>query len=225
VILADWMSRPEYFRLDGKPYFSIYEVRSLVDGLGGEDAAANALDFLRDCVRKQAGVEPHIGAVSNRLGVTGEAARERARRLGLGSITPYNAMDHGGWDHLDFPVGSYELMQKNNRSAWTLNDAESGLAYIPNLTTGWDCSGRAVTTDRWARRNYPWLPVVMPTRAQWAGALADLRQWFVDQPTALPVATINAWNEWTEGAVLLPDEQRGLMLLEEVQRVWPPKRC
>ena len=36
----------------------------------------------------------------------------------------------------------------------------------------------------------------------------------------LKMVTLNAWNEWTEGAYLLPDKEHGTAYLEMVKRVF-----
>lgn len=222
-IVTDWIAQPEYFRLNGQPYFSIYEIYTFVDGLGGEDAAARALDKFRDKVRRRTGEELHLGALRLRLGVTGDEARARLQKLGVASITPYNNLDHGPMDRMAFPRGDYNAFHAAARDAWSVTDAETGAAYIPNITTGWDSSGRACPSDAWQRRDYPWFPVIEANRAEWTQALTDLKQWFDQHDDALPLATINAWNEWTEGAILLPTRKDGNMRLEAFTEVFGPR--
>lgn len=213
-LMIEWFGLPEYFRLQGRPYVSFYEPRNLVEAFGGEDGAARALEWFRDTARRRLGVELHIGVVGERLGVKGAEAAARVRRLGFDSATAYNAFDHMEWKALGFPWGSFKQMHETCRAFWGARDKRWDVPYIPNLTVGWDSTARCCPTDKWQWRGYPWLPVVAATRAEWAAAVGDLGRFFAETPGALPMATINAWNEWTEGCALLPSNRDGNMLLE-----------
>ncbi len=50
---------------------------------------------------------------------------------------------------------------------------------------------------------------------------ATARQFLADHPVTSPLLTINAWNEWTEGAALLPDAHFGTRFLETITEVFP----
>ena len=46
-MIERYFAHPSYWRIDGKPYFSIYELMTFVRGLGGADATRWALDWFR----------------------------------------------------------------------------------------------------------------------------------------------------------------------------------
>ena len=62
-ILEHYFTQPNYWRVDGGLYFSIYELAGLVQGLGGVAGTRAALDGLRDRVRKRGLGELHLNAV------------------------------------------------------------------------------------------------------------------------------------------------------------------
>ncbi len=220
--LAAWMGDPLYLRLAGRPYFSIYQVRTFIQSCGSPAAAAAELAWFRGLVRGRLGVEPHLGAVWGKLGGLDLPEAQIYRMLGLDSITPYNCSDHHPIWESPFPVAPWAEVDAANRAAWRTVDAGSGLPYIPNLTTGWDSSARCCPTDAWQRRSYPWYPVLPGDAERFRGELIAARTWFADHPAAVPMLTLNAWNEWTEGAVLLPTTAAGTALLDQVAAVFPP---
>ena len=47
-----FFKQPNYYKIDGKPVFMIYEVSTFIDGLGGVEQAADALKWFRKQVKK-----------------------------------------------------------------------------------------------------------------------------------------------------------------------------
>ena len=51
-IIEKYFSRPNYYKINGKPLFMIYDVDNLVKGLGGMEATKDALEWFREeCVK------------------------------------------------------------------------------------------------------------------------------------------------------------------------------
>jgi hypothetical protein len=218
--IAGWMREPNYQRLDGRPYFSLYQINTFVKMCGDLDAAASELAWFRNLVRANCGSDPHLGALWGGLGGLTVAKDEALRRLGFDSITPYNCLDHYPLWEADFPLADWAACDAANRAAWQERDPASGLPYIPNLTTGWDSSARCCPTDAWKLRDYPWLPILPLDPQRFRRELATARDWLGAHPAAPQVLTINAWNEWTEGALLLPTVDQGGAMLEQVRAVF-----
>ncbi|MFM2090964.1 MAG: hypothetical protein RLZZ127_1453 [Planctomycetota bacterium] len=217
-----YMRHPQYLRIDGRPWFSLFDLRRFIDGLGGLQAAADALGAWRAEVRRDSGAEPWLVAIANnwkRYG--GDQAATTAQALGLDAIMPYNQFDHHGLDRIPgFPVGDWTDADAGNRAAWAPRHGPSGLPYIADVTTGWDTSPRACASDAWIRRSYPWFPVMRHDPERFRRELAALRDHLAAHPDAPQILTLNAWNEWTEGAVLLPTVERGTAMLEQVRAVF-----
>ena len=47
-IVDKYFSHPSYYKIDGKPVFSIYDISNLIQGLGGPDATTRTLEWFRD---------------------------------------------------------------------------------------------------------------------------------------------------------------------------------
>jgi len=58
-IVQAYFSQPNYWRIEGKPYFSIYDLMTLVKGLGGLERIKAALDRFREKARRRASWNPH----------------------------------------------------------------------------------------------------------------------------------------------------------------------
>ena len=88
---------------------------------------------------------------------------------------------------------------------------------------GWDASPRTIQSDVWDRTSpYPWTQILIDnTPAAFRDALAEARDYA--SARELPMITLNAWNEWTEGSYLEPDSENGMGYLEAVKEVFPPE--
>lgn len=98
-IIDTYMVRPEYWKIDGCPYFSIYEMGTFLRGLGGIDETRRALDFSRDAASRAGLPGLHLNMVIWQLPnllsetvVAGPAAR--LTELGIDSITSYAWVHH-----------------------------------------------------------------------------------------------------------------------------------
>jgi hypothetical protein len=219
-VINEYFVQPNYLRLEGKPYFSIYDLANFIKGFDGLEGAGHALDRFREAVRKSGSTDLHLNAVVGRFGAS-YPLKEIVRKLGIDSVTSYNWYDHYPIHTDSFPQGSYEKAMLANAAAWPLVGKEYGAPYIANVTTGWDSSPRCCPTDGYENRGYPWLPILEGnTPEMFSRALQMMKDYLAETKPKLPLFTINAWNEWTEGAYLLPDKFDGLGRLEMLKRAF-----
>ena len=223
-MIDNYFIHPSYLKIDGKIYFSIYELMSLVKGLKGLENTKKALEDLRERVR-QAGIgEMHINAVvwgietlptENSL----KEPKEILEYLGIDSATSYVWVHHIPFTH--FPDTSYsELRKICKREHERLRD-EYNLPYYPNVTVGWDSSPRTIQTDVFEEIGYPYYPVYTGnTPDEFKKALTDMKDYLDNNFHGDKFGTINAWNEWTEGSYLEPDTVNGMKYLEAIKEVF-----
>ena len=203
-IIDLFLSRPNYYRIGGKPVFMIYEPSSFVDGMGGmENAAAALRRFDDDCrVAGLGGV--HIMACS-----WGKCKPEHVAALGIESATMYTYAHHVK------PRGDYASWAAKGLAKLDSEKARlAGLkAYFGHVSVGWDTNPR-----------YPEVlkDVVNSTPADFEKALRNVKDWCDrnTQPGYPKLITINAWNEWIEGSYLEPDTRFKFGYLEAVKRVF-----
>jgi len=226
-IIANYFSQASYWRVNGGLYFSVYELMRLVEGLGGIAKTAEALQSFRDKTRKAGLGEIHLNAVVWGVQILpGETAvsnpNEMLEKLGFDSVTSYV------WVHnipfATFPEVPYSEYGDKAVQDWSRLKSEYKLPYFPNVTMGWDPSPRTVQTDVYDNVGYPFTSTLSGnTPAQFERFLVEAKQFLASDGEQLPILTINAWNEWTEGSYLEPDTVNGMGYLEAIRNVFGAK--
>jgi len=223
-IVERYFAHPSYWRIDGRPYLSVYELMRLVEGLGGIENARTALDDFRARARAGGVGDPHLNAVVWGIQVLpGEGMPrdpdELLARLGFDSVTSYEWIHHTPLE--GFPTVPYEEHARAAARDWGRFAGQYALPYYPNVTMGWDPSPRTVQSDAYENLGYPYMPVLAGNTPAAFGQALERAKSFLDEGWAAhPILTVNAWNEWTEGSYLEPDTTHGLAYLEQIKRVF-----
>lgn len=223
LVIERYFKHPCYWLIDGCPYFSIYELHTLLLGLGGLEATRDALQHFRGRVKAAGFPDLHLNDVAWDLPLLpGETAVQDPQAvlqtLGFDSLTSYVWIHHVPLP--DFPETAYADVLAGAIAHWHAISAASPLPYYPNVTVGWDSSPRTVQSDRFLNAGYPFMPVLGGnTPAAFRQALIEVKR-FLDQRDGARIVTINAWNEWTEGSYLEPDTQTGMAYLEAIRDVF-----
>lgn len=223
-IIDTYFTHPSYWKLGGKLYFSIYEMMSLIKGLGGLKNTKRVLEDFRCRIRERGLGELHLNAVVWGIETlptenTLTNPNEIIEYLGVDSVTSYVWVHHIQFDH--FPDTSYPKMREICGGEHARLQSLYSLPYLPNVTVGWDSTPRTVQTDRFDPIGYPYYPVyVGNTPEEFEKALWDVKRFLDNSEERLPVCTINAWNEWTEGSYLEPDTVNGMGYLEAIKKVF-----
>jgi hypothetical protein len=227
-IIKNYFSRTNYSRVDGKPYFSVYEMMTLIKGLGGVEKTREALDGFRQRTRAAGFPDLHLNAVVWGMQVPPnepniKTPADLAKVLGVDSVTSYCWIHHSGMEK--FPATRYEDWAAQAEAVWPKLRDQYPVPYFPNVSMGWDSSPRTTQSDEFVNAGYPYTPVAIEnTPDAFRKALQQAKE-YVDKSGLKPrMITINAWNEWTEGSYLEPDTINGMKYLEAVKEVFPPKR-
>ncbi|WP_461031766.1 glycosyltransferase WbsX family protein [Streptomyces mayteni] len=225
-LLARYFSHPGYLRLDGRPYLSLYDLPTLLEGLGGINRTKAALDGLRRRATRAGYRGIHLNAISRDQPVLpqdGIALNEATvvSRLGLDSVTSYVWAHHHPMPTLPTP---YADVLARAEQGWERLAARFDQPYFPNVTVGWDPSPRTVQSDRYnPGLGYPHTNVLSECTPEHFGRALEMARAFVER-TGAPLLTLNAWNEWTEGTYLEPDTVHGYGHLEQIRRVFGTRR-
>lgn len=224
-LLSVHFPRENYLKVDGSPWLSVYELASLVQGLGGIEAAADALEWLRREAVKAGFPGIHLDAVVWGFGVLPEAVEitdpgEVIERLGFASATSYVWVHHADLTGYDFPCGDAARLSDDAFAEYERYARALPVPFHPNVTVGWDSSPRTRQDVAFTQGGYPWGPVFDLTPDEFESGLRRARDFSQRHPRPFPVVTINAWNEWTEGSALLPDADRGDAYLRAIARVF-----
>lgn len=214
-VISRYFSHPSYYRIKGCPVFSIYELSTLIKGLGSLEAARDALSSFRLKVKAAGFADLHMQAILwSRIpptlsAVPGDRTETQAntlRALGFDSLTNYQ------WCHYVQPKGDYALWAESAMARWAQWAKEFSVPFFPHVSIGWDTNPRF--------KDFKENLVVNASPQAFAECLRKARQ-FVDLRAIEPrLITINSWNEWSEGSYLEPDRKFGMAYLEAVKQVF-----
>jgi hypothetical protein len=223
LVIERYFKHPCYWLVDGCPYFSIYELHTLIEGLGGIEPTRDALNSFRNRVKAAGFPDLHLNDVAWDLPLLpGETAvvnsQQLLEALGFNSLTSYVWIHHVPLPI--FPETPYRYVMDNAIIDWQQTRESFTLPYYPNVTMGWDSSPRTLQSDRFLNAGYPFMPTLSENTPQaFQQALVEVKQ-FLDQQDNQRIFTINAWNEWTEGSYLEPDTVDGMAYLEAIRTVF-----
>ena len=223
-IIENFLTQPNYWRVDGLPYFSIYAVNRFIGQMGGVEATADVLAELREKAVKAGLPGVHVNGIWFDVLDTHPACSECpqtdwAKKLGISSYTSYNnCCISKEWFHT-FPRVDYDLAADDYIEIARKAMATLPASYFPVVTVGWDSSPRCVQSEVYdPKPGYPWMPVMEPTPERFARSVAGTVKLLKEHPDTEPVFFINAWNEWTEGSYLEPDQKNGMAFLEALKK-------
>lgn len=203
-LIDRYLRHPAYWRVRDGAYFSWHQFALFVDWMGGWDRTRDVLDDFRRRAAAAGAGELHLTAVG---GVDLDAGDgERLGSVGLDSFTPYNwlhvmPLDQG----LSVEYADWRALAEKD---WTELQSRVSVPFAPNVTMGWDSTARVDQDDELVISTWPRLPVVVHNDAdQFGAAVADALA--MAESDGSPYITVNAWNEWTEGSYLEPEQATG----------------
>ncbi len=208
-VINQYFKRPNYFKINGEPVFSIFSIHKLVESFGNNEAEARkALDYFRDEVKKAGFPGLHIqwnqggGAVMSQ-----EAAAKfkgSVKAMDFNSIAMYNM---GGLDEDYIKYGTNSIKIREQM------DSLLDVPVFPCVSIGWD------DTPRFPAKGIHDVVHYHNTPQSFATLLARAKKYADSRPGQPALITINAWNEWVEGSYLLPDMLNGFGYLDAVKEV------
>ena len=202
-IIDKYLGLDCYYRIAGKPVFSVFEPSSLAKGLGGSEAARRALDWMRERARAAGLPGVELQAITRPSDL---AAGGIGRSLGFDSATAYQfQMDASGG-------GDYVPWAHKATERWPAYEQAFGV-YYPHVSVGWDNTQRNPSFGAES-------VVTGSTPDAFEACLWKARRYLDERPSQTPLVTINSWNEWTEGSYLLPDMRWGYGFLRAVRNVF-----
>ncbi|MDQ0646217.1 hypothetical protein QFZ53_000413 [Microbacterium natoriense] len=225
AVVEKYFTHASYLTVDGAPWLSIYQIGSLVEGLGGIDETVDALDWLRALARKHGFPGVHLDAVVWGFGVlpravTLESPEQLLSALRFQSASSYIWIHHDDLRTHPFPIGDTNRLRSAAFDEYERYASTLSLPFYPNVTVGWDPSPRTEQAVQHVHDEYPWNPIFDATPEEFVDGLEAARDFLVRHDPPSPIVTVNAWNEWTEGSALLPDTTHGHSYLEAIRSVF-----
>ena len=211
--IEKYFKHPQYYKIDGKPVFMIYDIPQLIAGLGGIEQTADALKWFKEEVKRAGfpGLELQLTLWSinvNYSGFDGSKSQnpenDFIKKLGFTSATHYQFAHFANVDE------EYLKIMEQVQREWVRIDSVFDLVYYPHISVGWDNSPRTVRSAV-VKNNTP---------ENFEKALRMARDYVDSHPDQAPLVTINSWNEWTETSYLMPCNVFGYGYLEAVKKVF-----
>ena len=234
-IVEKYFKQPNYWKIDGKPYFSIYEIVNFVNGLGGITNAKKAIALLNTKTKNAGFPGVHFNIMSWMIndqsakqieGPNGpRSAKEMIDLLGCESVSTYTYIHHFDIGKEGFPTVPYSKALEANEEYWNFFIKNyPNILYTPNVSMGWDASPRCIQSDQFGLKSYPWTPVLTGnTPGAFKTALLDAKHFLDKYNPKHKILVINSWNEWTEGSYLLPEKKYGDAYLKAIRQVFGNK--
>ena len=217
-IIAKYLHHPSYYKIDGEPVFSIYELGTLISGLGGVKQTREALDAFREKVKKAGFPGLHLQAIlwnnipetgSNVPGDKNTTQDNTIEALGINSLTNYQYV------HLSKPVDSFTEWCNTGIANWDNWDQSFSVPFFPHVSTDWDTNSRFYEYKTCLKEGV--------TPDNFKIYLEKAKAYLDSHPEQVKLVTINSWNEWSEGSYLEPDVEFGYGYLEAVREVFKPQ--
>jgi hypothetical protein len=208
-VINQYFKQPNYFKIDGKPVFAIFEVNKLIESFGGSmEETFKALDYFRDEVKKAGFPGLHIQWTQPWGSMMSEENAvkfsNKLDTMGFNSVSMYNM---GGFneDYLVYGANSIRIRERM--------DSILNVPVVPCVSIGWD------DTPRFPDKGSRSIVHYNNTPASFAMLLLKAKEYVDNHPEQPKLIVVNAWNEWVEGNCLLPDMLNGFGYLEAVKDV------
>lgn len=215
-VIHTYFKDPSYLKIDGEPVFSIYELNTLINGLGGAEETKDALEYFTQKTKEAGFPGLHLqsilwealpGTIEGVPGDTISSQDEVLAYFGFKSLTNYC------WAHLQNPDGDYEIWGDASTAMWDRFHTDFSMTYFPNVTVSWDANPRFLFKAGYIHNSTP---------RKFERYLVKAKEHIEKYNIEPKIVTINAWNEWSEGTYLEPDTIWEYQYLDAVKNVFGP---
>ncbi|WP_051292834.1 glycoside hydrolase family 99-like domain-containing protein [Olivibacter sitiensis] len=228
-IIAHYFKEDTYWKIEGCPYFSIYEPETFIQSYGDDvKKAGEALQRFRAKVKAAGFPDLHLNLVIS--GLRGRSLNDLIEYFPMKSTASYVWVQHNKLQ--GFPTSDYNIEADRYFRSVAYGGGLSGLenpvssfpvSYYINVTMGWDASPRTRNSADWMNRQegYPFGAVLVNnTPYNYKKALIKAKEITLKKSPLDRIIMLNAWNEWGEGSYLEPDTIHKYDYLEVIKEVF-----
>lgn len=203
-----------YYKINNKPVFMIYDIANLFVGLGGVDGTAEAFGNFNKIAREYGFDGVHFQYVKidgdfekvKNLFSLNITEGEMLKKVGFSSFSHYQFVHFMEMKDMNYSIAMEKMIEE-----WE-NCEEMGITYYPHVSLGWD------PNPRFKKYNPDVIPPAKPEEIEKAFRYAKE---YVDKHNEnAPLIVVNSWNEWTEGSYFEPDNITGYGYLEAAKKVF-----
>ena len=213
-VIDKYFSHPSYYKIDGKPSFMIYDLNTLIQGLGGIKETGDALRWFRKETVKAGfpGLDLQLTLRKSGRNVTGIDGDNLGSQPEVIKELDFDGVTHYQFVHFIDIDRDYNEIMEDVLGEWETLDETYQIPYYSHVSVGWDNNPRFNMFRPGVVKNNT--PENFEKALRQAKAFADAR------PGQAPLITINSWNEWTETSYLMPCTMYGYGYLEAVKKVF-----
>ncbi len=217
--IDNYFDKPNYQKVDGKAFFGIWNLASLIEDFGGLNNLAERFSDFRERAKKK-GIELHIAV--NREQILGYWEKDKELADKALDVLEIDSAFSYSWPHITpqkWPRVEYAAV----REKYFANlKQETDFVKVPlstTVSTGWDSSPRTVQSDMYGDVGYPFMPIQVGNTPHEVGKAFQMAKDFTDSEIHTgKFFTVTTWNEWTEGNYLEPDTLYGYGYLEAFKK-------
>ena len=223
ILISQYFTQPNYWKIDGKAYFSIYDIQKFMEGFDTIEATKAAMVRLNEKAIAAGlnGVHWNLVAWGRPLLPVEKVPAnypELIKLLGFDSATSYVWIHHVGLPDRQI---DYNMVRDQYFTYWEKAKSELKVPYYPNVSMGWDPSPRCDLKSEWGNFGYPFTYTIgNNTPENFKTALQMTKDKLLADPIGPRIMNINCWNEWTEGSYLEPDVKNKYGYLEAIKSVF-----
>lgn len=213
-VIEKYFTQPTYYTVNGKPSFMIYELQTLIRGLGGIQQTKDALDWFRKETIKAGfkGLDLQVTLRHSGSEITGADGDKAGLQPEILKNLSFDGLTHYQFCHFADIDKDYLEILKDVATEWNALEKENSAPYYPHISIGWDNNPRfEMFREGIVKNNTP---------GNFEKALVMAREYVDAHPGQVPLITINSWNEWTESSYLQPCTLYGYGYLDAVKRVF-----
>ena len=203
-----------YYLIDGKPSFMIYDLNTFIKGLGGLEQAKDALNWFRKETIKAGfkGLDLQLSLRKTSANVTGIAGDNLGTQDEVIKNLGFNGRTHYQFCHFININRDYLEIMKDVVNEWNILDKQGPSPYYAHVSVGWDNNPRFEMFRPGIVKNN--------TPENFEKALVMAKEYADAHPGQAPLITVNSWNEWTETSYLQPCTMFGYGYLNAVKKVF-----
>lgn len=210
-----YFNKKNYWQIDGKPYFVMYCAEGFLHKLGAEKLSEMLTAGRKFLVKKGFGGLHVVGAIAH-LSNKNPEDLPSYKALGFDALTGYNFLPDF---HSKKILQDYAELSDIAKLNWDKIMNESKLPYTPSISLGWDATPKGIRlTDLSKATSFPWMPIVINSSPDNFGKNLENGFEFIKKENH-KIIHLCAWNEWSEGAHLEPENKYGLKFLEKVMEI------
>ena len=213
-VIEQYCSHPSYYMVDDKPSFMIYDLNTLIQGLGGIEETKDALEWFRKETIKAGfpGLDLQLTLRKGGHGVTGIAGDKLGSQPKVIDQLEFDGITHYQFVHFLNIDRDYTEIMGDVEKEWQILDQDYKIPYYPHVSVGWDNNPRFNMFRPGVVKNN--------TPENFQKALEAAKSYVDKHPGQAPLITVNSWNEWTETSYLQPCTMFGYGYLEAIKAVF-----